>query len=104
MEQLFASSPAPTATRRIRPLGSAEQFRRAVVKGVREERERQRIPVDELVRRGAFQRGTLLRYLFTDRDLPINALYRIAVGLGIEPAGIVARASLLLSEGATGRE
>ena len=77
---------------------SAEQFRRAVVRVIREERERQRIPVDELVRRGDFQRGTLLRYLYTDRDLPTTALYRIAVGLGIEPAEIVARAAQLLSE------
>jgi len=77
---------------------SAEQFRRAVVRVIREERERQRIPVDELVRRGDFQRGTLLRYLYTDRDLPITALYRIAVGLGIEPAEIVARAAQLFSE------
>lgn len=77
-------------------LDSATAFRRAVVNVIRAERERQRIPVDELVRRGEFNRATLLRYLYNDRDIPITALYRIALGLGVEPADLIARASALV--------
>jgi len=67
-------------------------FARAVMDVIHEERRRKRVTVDELVRRGGFNRSTLLRYLYEDRDVPLSALHRIATALDADPADIVARA------------
>jgi len=67
-------------------------FARAVMDVIHEERRRKRVTVDELVRLGGFNRSTLLRYLYEDRDVPLSALHRIATALDVDPADIVARA------------
>lgn len=64
---------------------------------IREERQRKRVTLEELTNLGGFNRSTLTRYLYEERDVPIAALYRIALALNIEASEIVARAEANVS-------
>jgi len=72
-------------------------FARVVMGFVADERKRQRLTVDEVARLGEFNRSTLARYLYEECDVPLGALYRMALALNLEASELVARAEAQLS-------
>ena len=70
-----------------------KQFNAAVAAELRAERAAKKITVDALATSSGMPKGTLLRYLNAQRDIPVPALADIASALGIDPALVLDRAS-----------
>ena len=69
------------------------EFNDAVAAELRAERGAKRLTVDQLANNAGMVKGTLLRYLNGQREIPIPALYHISKALGVEPQEVMDRAS-----------
>ncbi len=71
-----------------------KQFNAAVAAELRAERAAKQMTVDALAAASGVPKGTLLRYLNAQRDIPVPALADLASALSIDPAVVLDRASL----------
>lgn len=66
-----------------------QEFNSAVAAILRGYRGQERVTIDQLAERAGMVRGTLLRYLNGQRDIPIPALRAISTALGVDPGRVL---------------
>ncbi|KJL37090.1 Helix-turn-helix domain protein [Microbacterium ginsengisoli] len=74
-----------------------DAFNAAVAAELRGQRAKQRITIDELVRRTGYAKSTVLNYLNGHRDIPLSALAELCRALDVSYRAIADRAEQALN-------